>query len=602
MSTDPQDSSVHIPPGFGADDYARLSNELMKFALESHALFGQLSHLRGGESVDPFDLTEAFAEAGQKLWSDPARVMHANLRLWQEHMQLWQQASAGLLGAKSAKPVAEPARGDRRFRHEAWQTNPLFDLIKQSYLITSRWLVDVMSGGQDMDEDKARKLRFFTQQFADAFSPTNFIWTNPEVAEETLKTNGANLLRGLENFKRDIEKGGGSLEITMTDPDAFVLGENIATTPGKVVFQNPLFQLIQYDAVTAEVHKRPLLIVPPWINKYYILDLAPKNSFIKWAVERGYTVFVMSWVNPDSELAAKTFEDYMTEGILTAVDAVKKAAGVKRMSAIGYCIGGTLLAATLAVMAARKDKSVRAATFFTAQVDFSEPGDLQIFVDDKQLENVERLSADTGYLDSKYMFQTFNMLRSNDLIWSFYVNNYLLGRDPMPFDLLFWNADATRMPRACHLYYLREMYMHNHLVKPNALKLDGTPVDLRKVDIPIYLQASKEDHIAPYPSVFKAVHHFSGPVRFMLSGSGHTAGVINPPHKEKYQFWINEDQPKDLDTWLAGANEHPGSWWPDWDAWLSRHSGKMVPARVPGDGELDVIEDAPGSYVANRSQ
>ncbi|MDJ0926248.1 MAG: class I poly(R)-hydroxyalkanoic acid synthase [Gammaproteobacteria bacterium] len=602
MSTNPHDAFTQMPPGFGPDDYARLSNELMKFALESQALFGKLGQPPGADSADPFNLGEAFAKAGQKLWTDPARVMQANMRLWQDHMQLWQQASAGLLGSSEAEPVAKPGKGDRRFRHEAWQTNPLFDLIKQSYLITSRWLVDMMAGAEDLDEDTARKVRFFTQQFADAFSPTNFIWTNPEVAEETLKTNGANLLRGLENFKRDVEKGGGSLEISMTDPEAFVLGENIATTPGKVVFQNDLFQLIQYEAVTEQVHKRPLLIVPPWINKYYILDLAPKNSFIKWAVERGYTVFVMSWVNPDSDLAEKPFEAYMTEGILTAVDAVKKATGVKSMTAIGYCIGGTLLAATLAVMAARQDKSIRAATFFTAQVDFSEPGDLQIFVDDKQVENVERLSADKGYLDSKYMFQTFNMLRSNDLIWSFYVNNYLLGRDPMPFDLLFWNADSTRMPRACHLYYLREMYMNNNLVKPNALKLDGTPVDLRKVEIPIYLQASKEDHIAPYPSVFKAMQHFAGPVRFMLSGSGHTAGVINPPAKQKYQFWINEAQPRDLDAWLDGADEHPGSWWPDWDAWLSEHSGKMVPARVPGDGELDVIENAPGSYVANRSQ
>jgi len=584
------------------ENFTRLSSELFKFALESQELFGKLTRTDGTQDLDPLNLSGAFAAAGQHLWSNPARLMQANMRLWQNHMQLWQNASQAMLTATPTEAVALPEAGDRRFRHEAWQDNPLFNLIQQSYLITSRWLVDTMAGSEELDPEVARKVRFYTQQIADAFAPTNFIWTNPEVAEETLKTSGKNLMRGLENFRRDIERGGGKLDISQTDPEAFVLGENVATTPGKVVFQNELLQLIQFEPVTEQVYNRPLLIVPPWINKYYILDLSPKNSFLKWMVEQGYTVFVVSWVNPDTHLADKTFADYMSEGILEAVGAVKKATGARDMNAIGYCIGGTLLAATLAVMAERGDKSIKSTTFFTSQVDFSEAGDLKVFVDHAQVDNVDKLSAETGYLDSKYMFQTFNMLRANDLIWSFYVNNYLLGRDPMPFDLLFWNADATRMPRACHLYYLREMYINNNLVKPGALELDGTPVDLRKVDMPIYLQASKEDHIAPYKSVFKAVEHFGGPVRFMLAGSGHTAGVINPPDKNKYQYWLNKDQPKDLQEWLDGAEEHPGSWWPDWDRWLSKRSGKKVPARMPGKGELPALEDAPGSYVLNRSQ
>ena len=590
-------------PTIDPADYARISQEMMKFATESQALFGKLMQTTpAGQAaeVDPLNVADAFAEASRRLWSDPARLMQANMNLWQQHMQLWQHASERLMNGGAGTPVAEPEKGDRRFRHEEWRDNPLFDIIKQSYLITTRWLVDTMAGVEGLDEEHARKVRFYTQHLADAFSPTNFIWTNPEVVKATLESNGQNLVKGLENFRRDLEKGGGYLDIATTDPHAFELGENIATTPGKVVFQNDLIQLIQYEPSTEQVHKRPLLIVPPWINKYYVLDLTPKNSFIKWVVDRGYTVFVMSWVNPDTTLAEKTFEDYMLEGILEAVKAVKKATGVKNMTAIGYCIGGTLLAATLAHMAAKGDKSIKAATFFAAQVDFSEAGDLKVFVDDKQVENIDRMTEETGYLESQSMYNTFNLLRANDLIWSFYINNYLLGRDPMPFDLLYWNADATRMPRETHLYYLREMYINNSLVKPNALKLGGTPIDLRKIEIPVYLQASREDHIAPYASVYKATEHYQGPVRFVMAGSGHTAGVINHPDKNKYQYWINEDLPADVEHWVKGATEYPGSWWSDWDAWLSGYSGDMVPARHPGDGKLDVIEDAPGAYVRSR--
>jgi polyhydroxyalkanoate synthase len=582
----------------------KLSHDLFELAHRSQAMFAELlkaSGRNGGPSMDPLNVRESMTDATRRLWMDPGKLMEANLSLWQRHMQLWQHASERLVNS-GGEPVVEPERGDRRFRHPDWEENPLFDFIKQSYLITANWLVDTMSGVEGLDEQAARKVEFYTRQFADAFSPSNFIWTNPEVLRETLETNGENLVRGLENFRRDLERGEGTLKVTMTDPDAFKLGENIATTPGKVVFQNELIQLIQYGPTTAEVYQRPLLIVPPWINKYYILDLTPEKSFVRWAVDRGYTVFVMSWCNPDERLAEKTFADYMREGILAAAAAVEQATGERDMTAIGYCIGGTLLAATLAYMAANDDDRIKAATFFAAQVDFSEPGDLQVFIDEKQLKSLDEMMEEKGYLESQAMATTFNMLRANDLIWSFYVNNYLLGKDPIPFDLLHWNADATRLPRQIHIFYLREMYLHNNLVKPGGIELDGTPIDLRKVQMPVYLQASKEDHIAPYPSVFKATTQFTGPVRFMLAGSGHIAGVINPPGPRKYQYWLNAEQPTDLEEWLEGAEEHPGSWWPDWDQWLSELSGPKVPARNPGDGKLPVIEDAPGTYVRDTSQ
>jgi polyhydroxyalkanoate synthase len=480
----------------------------------------------------------------------------------------------------------------------------MFDYIKQSYLITSRWLVNTMAAVQGLDPRTARKLEFYTRQFADAFAPSNFLWTNPEVLRATLQSQGQNLTRGYENFRRDLDKGKGQLQITMTDPAAFELGRDIATTPGKVVFQNDLLQLIQYAPTTETVYQRPLLIVPPWINKYYILDLTPEKSFVRWAVARGYTVFVVSWVNPDTRLAQKSFADYMTEGVLAAVDAVTRATGQPDMNAIGYCIGGTLLAAALGYMAATNDERIKSVTFFATQIDFSEPGDLQVFIDEKQLQNLEGMMGEKGYLDGQAMFTTFNMLRANDLIWSFYVNNYLLGRSPAPFDLLHWNSDATRMPRNCHMFYLRQMYMLNNLVKPGAIELAGVPIDLTRVTMPVYLLASREDHIAPYPSVFKACHNYSGPVRFVLAGSGHIAGVINPPAQNKYQYWLNprhDGNVGELEDWLNGAEEHPGSWWPDWDAWLAPQSGPQVPAREPGAGALPALEDAPGAYVKARS-
>lgn len=553
------------------------------------------------KAMDPLNIGPAFNSATRIMVSDPLKLMQANYELWKEHVELMQSAILPLLKAEASKDTAGTHAFDRRFKHDDWTQNPMFDYIRKSYLITSRWMVNTMTSIEGLSESDKNKIVFHSQLLADAFSPSNFLLTNPEAIRTMIDTGGQSIMKGLQNLQRDLDPKTSQLTIMMSDPDAFTLGENIATTPGKVVYQNDLVQLIQYEPTTEQVYKRPLVIAPPWINKYYILDLQPKNSFIRWAVEHGYTVFVISWVNPDAKLGDKTFEDYMQEGILDVLDAVELATGEREVSMIGYCIGGTLLSATLAYMAATGDDRIKAATFFASQADFSEAGDLKIFTDEAQVNNLEKMMDEKGYLEGSSMAGTFNMLRANDLIWSFYVDNYLLGKDPLKFDLLHWNADSTRMPRKTHLFYLREMYINNNLAKPGGITLKGVPVDLSSIKIPIYLQAAKEDHIAPYPSVFKSTGLYGGPVRFMLAGSGHIAGVINPPSAQKYNHWINEDQPKDLEEWLDGAQEFKGSWWTDWDKWLSELSGSMVDKRVPGDGELDIIEAAPGSFVTVKS-
>ena len=555
----------------------------------------------GPQQPDPLRLTQTFMDFTAKMLADPNKLVQAQMELWQQYLQLWQSTAQRLMG-QTVSPVVEPAKGDKRFNDPAWKDEVVFDYLKQSYLLTSRWLQGTVKEVDGVDSKTAQKVEFYTRQFIDALSPSNFAMTNPQVLKATVETKGENLVKGLQNLLTDLERGKGKLAIRQTDMKAFKVGENVATSPGKVVFQNELMQLIQYAPLTEEVHAMPLLIVPPWINKFYILDLKPQNSFIRWATEAGYTVFVISWVNPDEKLTALVFEDYMKLGPLAALDAIEKATGEKKVSAIGYCIGGTLMATTLAYMAARGDERIAACTFFTAQVDFTEPGELGVFIDEDQLTGVQEVMSKKGYLDGTEMATTFNMLRANDLIWSFVVNNYLMGKDPFPFDLLFWNADATRMPAAMHMYYLRNMYQKNLLVQPGGLVIDNVPIDLRKISIPTYIQAGKEDHIAPAKSVYKATQIFSGPVRFMLAGSGHIAGVVNPPSAKKYQHWLNETDknPPSLAEWQAGAVEHPGSWWNDWDKWLSAKSGGKVPARVPGSGGLPAIEDAPGSYVKVR--
>lgn len=590
--------------GLSAEESEKLQEAFKEIATRSQKLLQDFSqrYQSDGQPVDPLHLTQTFMDFTAKMLADPNRLVQAQVELWQQYMKLWQVTAQRMMG-QTVEPVAEPARGDKRFNDPAWKDEVVFDYLKQSYLLTARWLQGTIKQVEGVDEKTARKVDFYTRQFIDAVSPSNFAMTNPQVVKATVESKGENLLKGLQNLLADLERGKGQLAIRQTDMNAFKVGENIATTPGKVVYQNDIMQLIQYAPATEEVHEVPLLIVPPWINKFYILDLKPENSFIKWATEQGYTVFVISWVNPDENLTKMVFEDYMKLGPLAALDAIAKATGQPRASAIGYCIGGTLMAATLAYMAARNDDRIVACTFFTAQVDFSEPGELGVFIDEDQLASVEEMMSKKGYLEGSEMATTFNMLRANDLIWSFVVNNYLMGKDPFPFDLLYWNADATRMPAAMHSYYLRNMYQKNLLSQPGGIVVDNVPIDLRKVKIPVYIQAGKEDHIAPSRSVYKATQIYGGPVRFMLAGSGHIAGVVNPPRNKKYQHWLNETEknPPTLAEWQAGAKEFPGSWWHDWDKWLSALSGPKVPACVPGAAGLPAIEDAPGSYVKVRS-
>jgi polyhydroxyalkanoate synthase len=586
---------------FRVSDPAEFSRNMIKVAIQSQRLVtefmkAQAKNPSSGGSRDPLNLGQTFVDFLSQAVRDPGHFVEANFKLWHDYLNLWQHTARRLLG-EDAQPVIEPAAGDKRFKDKDWSEQQVFDFIKQSYLLSARWLQSTMSDVKGLDEHTRKRVDFYTKQFADALSPSNFLLTNPEVLRTTFESNGQNLVKGLDNLLRDLERGKGQLAITQTDMEFFEVGRNLALTPGKIVFQNDLLQLIQYEPTTEKQYRRPLVIFPPWINKYYILDLGEKNSFVKWATARGYTVFVASWVNPDSRLAQKTFEDYMHEGIFGALDAIEKATGEKEVNAIGYCIGGTLLSATLAYMAAKGDNRIKSATFFAAQADFSEAGDLKVFVDDAQLASMEgQMKASGGYLDGSKMATTFNMLRSNDLIWSFVVNNYLLGKDPMRFDLLYWNADATRMPIQMHLFYLRECYRDNNLAQ-GKMVLGGEKLNLSKVKIPVYLQSSKDDHIAPYRSVYKSTKLFKGQVTFMMAGSGHIAGVINHPDAKKYQHWTNDKVPATVEEWIEGATETPGSWWPHWDKWLSKQSGEMVEARVPGDRKLKVIEAAPGAYA-----
>jgi polyhydroxyalkanoate synthase len=532
-----------------------------------------------------------------RMASDPSLMASVSMNLWVDYTRLWQSTWMRMLGVDT-QPIAEPAKGDSRFKDDDWSSNFLFDVIKQSYLISARHIQHAVSSVEGLSEESEKKVAFFTRQYVDALSPTNFMLTNPQVLRETLASGGQNLMRGLNNLLADIEKGNGELRISMTDESAFKLGHNVATTPGKVVFQNDLMQLLQYQPRTQEVYKRPLVIVPPWINKYYILDLRDKNSFIHWAVEQGHTVFVVSWVNPGANLASKGFDDYMREGTLAALDVVEKATGERKVNFIGYCLGGTLLGATLGYLAQKKQNRVACATFFVSLLDFSQPGELGVFIDEEQVASLERKMNERGYLEGSEMASTFNLLRANDLVWSFVVNNYLLGKDPFPFDLLYWNADSTRMPARMHSFYLRNMYIKNLLGVPGGITLAGEPIDLSKVTLPSYFISTVEDHIAPWKTTYKGARYLRGPVRFVLGGSGHIAGIVNPPAAKKYHYWTNDALPESADEWFATAQQHPGSWWEDWQKWIDdQNAGEpKVKARLP----QNALEDAPGSYAMMR--
>jgi len=550
---------------------------------------------------DPFHVAPALSEVMARLAGQPDRILRAQADLLGRYMDLW-RVTAQRANGEPYEAVAEPAKGDRRFSDPDWTTNPLFDVIKQSYLITSDWLNELVAEVEGVDPLTKRRVEFFTRTLTDAISPTNFLLSNPSALRELVETRGQSILSGMENFAQDLARGGGQLSISQTDSSRFKVGENVAGSPGKVVFQNELIQLLQFAPSTQTVCEVPLLIFPPWINKYYILDLRPENSMIRWLTGQGFTVFVVSWVNPDQTLATRTFEDYMTEGVYAAVDAALSQSGAEHVNTVGYCVGGTMLSCALAHMAARGDGRVASATFFAAQQDFSEAGDLLLFTNEDWLREMEqKMDAAGGVLPGQTMADIFNILRSNDLIWSFYVNNYLMGKEPRPFDLLFWNSDQTRMPKTLHLFYLRKFYGENALAK-GTLELAGEKLSLKAVTIPIFVLSSKEDHIAPYRSTYKGARLFGGPVTFVVAGSGHIAGVINHPDAHKYQHWTNSEAlPATVEEWGQGASEHPGSWWPLWAQWLKARSGEQVPARDPAAGPLPAIEDAPGSYVKVRS-
>jgi polyhydroxyalkanoate synthase len=553
------------------------------------------------------DAVKTLSKVAEYWLTDPARAVELQSSLGRAYLDLWGSAVKRLAG-ETHEPAVRPDPRDRRFADPEWSSNQFFDFVKQAYLLSSQWADDLVKNAKDLDPHTRHKAEFYVRQITNAVSPSNFVLTNPELLRETLSSNAENLVRGMAMLKEDIDPRG-NINIRQSDPNMFEVGRNLATTPGKVVFQNELIQLIQYTPSTETVLKTPLLIVPPWINKFYVLDLTPEKSFIKWCVDQGVTVFVISWVNPDAQLADKDFADYMREGPLAALDVVEAITGEHKIHTVGYCVGGTLLAVTLAylaaksdenIMAARRDDRIASATFFATQVDFTHAGDLKVFVDEEQLQALEKRMTERGFLDGRQMTNAFNLLRSNDLIWPYVINNYLRGKTPFPFDLLHWNSDATRMPAANHSFYLRKCYLDNALTK-GEMTINGMRLDLKKVMMPVYNLATREDHIAPAKSAFLGAKFFGGPVKFVLSGSGHIAGVVNPVAKAKYQFWTGADPKGELEDWLTKAIEHPGSWWPNWLQWLKDLHPETVGARRPGSANHPPIEDAPGSYVKMKA-
>lgn len=549
-----------------------------------------------GTAEDLSDVVKTMSQLAEKWMTNPQKAIEAQAKLTSNFLALWSTSLKRMSGDETA-PVVSAHPRDKRFLDPEWQDNPVFDFVKQAYLITTTWAEHLVEGADGLDDHTRDKARFYVKQIASAMSPSNFLATNPELLRETMRENGANLVRGMKMLAEDIKAGHGELKIRQSDPARFTLGENMAITPGKVVFRNAMMELIQYSPVTATVLRRPVLIVPPWINKYYILDINPDKSLIRWMVGQGLTVFCISWVNPDASLADKSFEDYMREGLFAALDAIEVNTGETRAAVIGYCIGGTMLSMALAYMAAKGIDRISAATLLTAQVDFSRAGDLKVFIDEEQIAAVEEKMKPIGYLEGMRMNATFNMLRPDDLIWPYFVNVYLKGQAPYPFDLLHWNSDPTRMAAATHSFYLRRCYLNNDLARGN-MAIDGIKLDLGRITLPVYSLATREDHIAPARSIHLGASLFGGPVRLVIAGSGHVAGVVNPPHKNKYQFWTS-DGPLggDLQAWLDGAQETVGSWWPDWHRWLEALEPERVPARDPEQGKLEPLCDAPGTYV-----
>lgn len=590
-----------------------MTAKIMQIAARSQKLLAEFldrnkDMMTKTRSPDPAHLGQAFMDFTKKILANPERFVEAQLAFWQDYVKLMKGVLESTSTGHALPTVIAPDPSDKRFKDPAWQQAWLFDYIKQSYLLTARWAQTVLKNADGIDPKMAHKLEFYTNQMIDAVSPTNFWMTNPEVLRTTLESKGENLINGLTHLLDDIERGHGQLLIKMSDNSVFKFGENIASSKGKVVYQNELMQLIQFSPLTETVHKTPILITPPWINKYYILDLKPESSFVRFLVEQGHTVFIISWVNPDGRHAKMGFDDYMMLGPVSAAKEIKKITGEDNLNTVGYCIGGTLLASTLAWLVGQGDQkpsdipNITSATYLVTLIDFEKPGDIAVFIDEDQVKMIEAMMEKEGYLPAPMMGTTFSMLRANDLVWSFVINNYLMGKEPFPFDLLSWNSDSTNLPAAMQSYYLRNMYMENNLIKPNKLSMKGVPIDLTKVKVPTFSLSTVEDHITPWRSTYAATQIYSGPVTFCLSGSGHIAGVVNPPAKKKYCYWTNNVAkcPANPDEWLKAAEKHEGSWWPEWAKWLEQFGGgSKVPARDPANNP-NVIEDAPGSYVKVR--
>jgi polyhydroxyalkanoate synthase len=600
------DKPTQQPPTASAADIEAFAHNLARLveeggkALAAYIAPREEGKIKGEFSEEVADAAKSIGKVAEYWLSDPQRAMELQASLGRAYLDLWAGAVHRMAG-ENYQPSAAPVATDKRFADPDWSSNQFFDFLKQAYLLTADWANRLVKNAEAVDPHTRQRAEFYVKQIINAIAPSNFVLTNPELLRETLASNADNLVRGMHMLTEDIKAGKGNLKIRQSDPSKFEVGRNLATTSGKVIFQNELMQLIQYEAATDKVLKQPLLIVPPWINKFYVLDLTPEKSFIKWCVDQGVTVFVISWVNPDARQSTMGFEDYMREGPLAALDVIKKITGESKVHSIGYCVGGTLLAIALAYLAAKKQNPVLSATLFTAQVDFTHAGDLLVFVDEERVAALEARMKQQGYLEASNMATAFNMLRSNDLIWPYVVNNYMRGKKPLPFDILYWNSDATRMPAANHSSYLRNCYLDNNLSQ-GKMKIAGVKLDLRKIKVPIYNLATREDHIAPARSVLEGSQYFGGPVKYVLAGSGHIAGVVNPPSKAKYQYWTSDTKlGRDLDKWVAGATQHAGSWWPDWLDWLKSHDGKLVPARKIGGGKFKPIEDAPGSYVKVKS-
>ena len=561
---------------------------------EKFAEQGQ-SMLKGFSNTESQDMTNELLKSWNAIMThsmeSPEQWMQTITGYYQDQFQLWIN-----MFNPSAQGVVQPVPGDRRFSSPDWEESPLHNYLKQSYLVTSRWLTDRVAES-DLDDVSKNKCDFYTRQFIDAMSPSNFALTNPEVIKETLDTKGENLMSGLKNLMHDLEQG----RVTMTDESAFELGKNIATTPGSVVYQSDLIQLVHFKPMTEKVNERPILIIPPCINKYYVLDLSEHNSYVRYCLEQGNNVFIISWRNPDESLGDKTWDDYIEEGTIPAINAVKSITGAKKVNAVAWCIGGTLLATTMAVLAAKRKKPIASATFFTTLLDFSDPGELGIFIDESQMASQEQKLKESGVLPGKKLASTFAMLRANDLVWSYVVNNYLKGKTPPPFDILYWNSDSTNMTAAMYTWYLRNMYLENNLVVPGKVELCGVKVDLGKIDCPVYFLSAIEDHIAPWKTTFISTELVKGPMEFVLGASGHIAGVINPASKNKRNFWTNGELGQGADHWLETAESVPGSWWNHWDEWLKSQGGKQVAAPEQlGNKDYPEIEPAPGAYVLAR--